>query len=285
MQWHSGPGDKDKPEYFRGVCEAIAKVGKGAFMLGPGDLNPAFNTRWTIDKYLGTDYIWYPVVGNHDIDLESWIQWLRDYNPGGNSLPNIVNVGPENCEETMYSFDWGNCHFAVINNYCDGNSDTGYYGKGHGKGGTFGDALYEWLRDDLDATDKQHIFVSGHEPAYRQYDMDTGKERRKGHKGHNPDFTDRFWELLNQKGVLAYICGHNHSYKVTKLDEVWQIQGGHSQGIGRGLEEYRSTFIMIHINEDTVTFDTYRLDEGQLRYELAHSGTLATSKGKLKIRN
>ncbi len=280
MQWRNGPKN-DTPWHLRGACEAIAEVGRGDFMISAGDVNPAYDVRWTIDKYIGKDYIWYPAVGNHDIDKEPWIQWLRDYNLDGKTLPNIVNMGPEHCKETMYSFDWGNCHFAIINMYCDANSDTGGYPKG-----TFRNVAHEWLKEDLTLTDKQHIFVCGHEPAYRQRDMDSGIERGKEDKGQNSEFTDRFWDLLNQKDVLAYICGHMHSYKVKKFENVWQIQCGHCRGKFKTESKYadkdKSTFMKIYVDGNNVTFDTYRLDAETLRYKLEHRGSLTGSKIKVK---
>jgi hypothetical protein len=44
---------------------------------------------------------------------------------GGVSLPSIVNAGPPGCEETTYSFDYGDAHFVVLNEYYNGTSDRG----------------------------------------------------------------------------------------------------------------------------------------------------------------
>ncbi|OGO32416.1 MAG: hypothetical protein A2Z29_02405 [Chloroflexi bacterium RBG_16_56_11] len=65
MQQHSGPAH-DITQNFRGVCEKISSLGEGAFMVSPGDLDPPSDVDWTVGKYLGDDYLWYPVVGNHD---------------------------------------------------------------------------------------------------------------------------------------------------------------------------------------------------------------------------
>ncbi len=206
----------DTSKCFRDVCESVNLTGKGEFMVICGDLTPAAGADWTIDKYLGNDYVWYPVVGNHEISGDG-MPWLRQYNEGGTSLTNIVNPGPVNCRETMYSFDYSNCHFAVINVYYDGASDVGSLGE-------ITRATYNWLADDLAMTDKEHIFVAGHEPAYPQPDADTGDLRHVGSSlDRNPVSRDAFWELLKTNNVVAYFCAHTHCYSHFKKNGVWQI--------------------------------------------------------------
>src|SRR3990170_4017223 len=61
-------------------------------------------------------------------------------------------TGPPGGVETTYSFDYGNSHFIVLNEYYNGSSDTG-------TDGDVVDALYNWLVADLNATDRSHIFV------------------------------------------------------------------------------------------------------------------------------
>jgi len=72
----------------------------------------------------------------------------------------------------------------------------------------------------------------------------------------NPANRDRFWKLLNKAGVLAYICGHTHNYSVVKIEGVWQIESGHARG--KGDLGAPSTFLIIHVNGDSVEFNSYR---------------------------
>jgi hypothetical protein len=259
----------DTSQYFRGVCEKIVELDGSSFMVSPGDLDPPSNVNWTIDKYLGQDYLWYPGVGNHNVDASD-MSWLRsyDYDSNGDTPPNIVNTGPPNCVATTYSFDYENSHFVMLNEYYNGGSDIG-------TDGDVCDALYNWLAADLNATDKAHIFVFGHEPAYPQPDADNGVLR---HKGDSLDkytaHRDRFWNLLKSKNVVAYIHGHTHSYSAVNINGVWEIDSGHSMGLG--WTQTRSTFIMIHVDGDVVTYETYRVSYNGGPYALAHSGTLAT---------
>jgi len=54
-------------EYFKGVCLAILKTGKGAFMVSPGDIDPPDCVYNVVNTVLGPNYPWYPVVGNHEL--------------------------------------------------------------------------------------------------------------------------------------------------------------------------------------------------------------------------
>ncbi|MBC8263208.1 MAG: metallophosphoesterase, partial [Anaerolineales bacterium] len=199
MRRYSGPG-YDSSQYFRGACEAIAARGRGAFMASPGDIDPTNDVRWTITSTLGAAYTWYPTAGNHELPgagYESYsgsnMDWLRSYDYGA------VNPGPSGCPETTYSFDYANAHFVMLNEYCDTGGDTVTSGDAP-------DHLYDWLVADLSATDKTHVFVLGHEPAYPQPDADNGRVRHLGDSlDQYPANRDRFWNLLRDEGVVAYV--------------------------------------------------------------------------------
>lgn len=263
----AGPGAYDTPQYFRGACETIDGMG-GAFMVTPGDIDPVTGVLWTITRTLGITYTWYPVVGNHErpgageeASLGANMDLLNGYEYGA------VNPGPTGCPTTTYSFDLGDAHFAVLNEYCDSAGDAVTLGD-------VPDHLYTWLAQDLSSTDKPHVFVVGHEPAYPQPDADSGRLRHLGESlDKYPANRDRFWNLLRNEGVLAYICGHTHNYSAVQLDGVWQLDAGHARGLGD--TGARSTFIVIHVDGEWVTFETYRDDYNGGPYSLADTGVLA----------
>ena len=174
---------------------------------------------------MGEDYPWYPVVGIDELESPTFMEYLRKYNSGGKSLPNIVNSGPPGCIETTYSFDWGNNHFVVLNQYYDGTSDDG-------SDGMVVPELLAWLENDLTANDKKYTFVFGHEPIIAIPDMDNGRLR------HQDDSLNKyqknnyhFHQLLRRLDVTAYICGHTHNTSIAKINDVWQIDVGHARGI------------------------------------------------------
>ncbi len=142
-------------------------------------------------------------------------------------MPNVVNRGPKGCEETTFSFDYGDTHFVVLNQYFDGVRDWG------SKGDVVPELL-EWLEADLAATTKKHIFVFGHEPLIPMPDMDNGRIRHQGDSlDEDPENAFAFHQLLLKYGVDAYVCGHTHNTSYAKINGLWQLDPGHA----RGLEE------------------------------------------------
>jgi hypothetical protein len=165
------------------------------------------------------------VVGNHELDDNSNMPFLRNINKMGTTLPNIVNNGPPGCIETTYSFDWGDNHFVVLNQYYDGQSDIG----------TDGDIvpeLLEWLENDLSNNKKSYTFVFGHEPLIAIPDMDNGRLRHQDDSLNKyPISSFRFHQLLKKYNVMAYFCGHTHNASIAKINGIWQIDVGHARGI------------------------------------------------------
>ena len=211
-------------EYFQGVLEAIAEYGKGSFMVSPGDFDPVAPSVNIISEILGEHYAWYPVIGNHDFEKLVDIQTLRAINVGGNTLANIVNMGPPGSIETMYSFDYGESHFIVLNQYFDGKSDIG----------TDGDLVPEtlqWLENDLKNNVKPNIFVIGHEPLIAMPDMANGRIRHVGDSlDKYPRNAYKFYRLMIDYNVVAYICGHTHNTSYSKINGLWQFDCGHARG-------------------------------------------------------
>jgi hypothetical protein len=268
MREYAGLGIYDTPQYYRGAVEAIGALGDSAFMVSPGDIDPPPGVLWTITNTLGITYTWYPVVGNHELPDQgtesAWganMAWLNSYDYG------TVNPGPTGCPTTTYSFDVQNAHLVVLNEYCDDSGDDVTVGD-------VPDHLYDWLAADLSATAQPHVFVFGHEPAYPQPDADNGRVRHVGDSlDEDPANRDRFWALLRDHGVAAYICGHTHNYSAVRIDGVWQLDAGHARGLGD--TGARSTFLMVYVGDDSVVAKVYRDDANGGAYTLMHSVLLA----------
>jgi uncharacterized protein YutD len=254
----------DDIRMFRGACEAVKEPGNDAFVGSPGYIDPPSKVLYTIHKYIRKDIPWYPIVGNHEAETKEDMEWLREYNKNGNTLPGIVNEGPESTKETMYSFDYGNSHFIILNEYAADSCDACTRGD-------INDMIYNWLKKDLEKNKKENVFVFGHEPAYPMPDIENQRFRHV-HDCLNqyPENRDRFVELLQKYDAKAYIVGHTHNYSTVKVNNLWHMDAGHARGDGD--KGTRSTFIRIKVNGGDVSYFTYRRNPETSVYELADKG-------------
>ena len=238
-------------EYFRGACEAIRDVGAGAFMICPGDIDPPDRVRATLDTVFGINYPWYPVVGNHEAETPSDMEWLRAW--ASNDIPGLVRRGPPGAETTTFSFDHGKFHFVVLNQYYNGQKDTGSKGD-------VVDELYEWLKSDLRSNRRREVIVIGHEPILPTPDMDNGRLRHETDSlNAYPENSRRFHELMLQHKVKVYLCAHTHNASIVDLEGVWQIDSGHARG--KGDLGAPSTFVRFLVKGRKCTVEFYRQSE------------------------
>ncbi len=140
------------------------------------------------------------------------------------------------------SWDHENAHFVFLNEYCCGD-------------GRICDHVYNWLLDDLNSNTQPAIFVVGHEPAFPE----------NAHVGDSldayPEERDRFWQLLRDRGVIAYICGHTHVFSTETVDGVLQIDAGNAGNPVHG--EPSQTFVVFDVTPDYVSVDVYSGNENQ----------------------
>jgi len=245
---------------FSEVLAAVNDVvgGPGAFHVTTGDMiffsGDISLARDVVDERFGSDYPWYPAIGNHDV---ADVDWLRNEYHNGNGvrtpLKDRTNQdGPAGALETTFTWDYVNAHFVFLNLFWDGSSDTG----------TDGDVvpeLYEWLANDLTANQQQFTFVFGHEPAF-PYNRHVGDSL-----DQYPAHRDLFWQLLEENDVTAYLCGHTHFYSthqgdVDHIGKVWQVNlatAGYPQGVPM-------MFLDVTVGDTGVTFDAYE-DSGGWR--------------------
>jgi hypothetical protein len=228
-------------------------------MLSVGDLDPVRVTRGQIDAVFGKSFAWYPVVGNHELDNTASdpaagdMAYLREY--FNTNLKGKVNPGPQGTRETTYSFDAGDVHIAVINEYWDGQTEPG----SDAKGGGVVEPLRAWLKTDLQASRKPWKLVVGHEPAYPQPDKDWGAARHaEDNLTAHPADRDAFWSLLDECRVAAYLCGHTHRYSRYQPphSKVWQIDV--AQARGNEKEWKYDTFVIATADASGLKFETYR---------------------------
>ena len=243
--------------YFDGLCAEAKRIGPGAFMVTPGDFDPPAPVRAALHRHLGTNFLWYPVVGNHEIETPEDMAWVQRW---AAHIPHLVRRGPPGAELTTYSFEFGNAHFVAVNDYFDNKAIV----KGKG---AIAEVTLKWLEDDLAATKQKHIFVIGHQPIESLPDMETGRLRHGGESvSTNSAAAAKFVALLQQFKVRAYICGHTHNTSVAKVKGIWQADSGHARGAGD--KGSPSTFLKFRVSGEQAWVDIYRAQTNGMNYTL-----------------
>jgi len=210
---------------IQGACEAIKIAAPGSFMIRPGDIDPPGPVRKVIFMDLGDDFPCCPLVGNPELEADSHMVFLRNFNASGIKLPQQVNKGPPGCQETTYSFDWDEHHVVVLNQYYDGKTDTGSDGR-------MVPELLNWLIADLQCLSKKYTFVFCHEPLIARPDMDNGRIRHQGDTLNKyPRSCFEFHRILLEYDVTAYFCGNTHNIFTAKINGEWQVDAGHARSI------------------------------------------------------
>ncbi len=257
----------DGKRFFDGTCEAMARVGPGAFLISPGDFDPPAANRAVIDRYLGKNFLWYVVVGNHEVENAAVMPWVRDWLAG--DIPHVVRRGLPGTQLTIYSWDFGNSHFLAIDSYpwakagIPGDKDAAKKGD---KGKVdLTEETFNWIEDDLAATKQPFVWVTGHQPLESLPDMDSGRGRHGGESvSSDPARAARFATLLKKYHVRAYICGHTHNTSIERVQGVWQCDSGHARGGGDTGSP--STFLKFRIVGDKPFVDIYRADPLGVNY-------------------
>ncbi|MEW6348709.1 MAG: metallophosphoesterase, partial [Thermodesulfobacteriota bacterium] len=135
--------------------------------------------------------------------------------------------GPDGDLGLTYSFNMGGGHFAVLSAYTMFEHNS------------FSNSTVDWLDKDLTRARLAglKLFVVAHPPAFpgsgeiwgslpfydphyncSDYDGQYGIDRRRER--------DRFWNILKKHGVIAYLCGHEHTIQIQEVEGVWQVVAG-----------------------------------------------------------
>ncbi len=273
-----------------------AKARDARFVLFPGDLIFGYCTdaeeyrrQLRLWKSAAADFMHempiYLTIGNHDVLLHRARDQFGPYDldgalTGGRLLTGeeafaqeFVNPtnGPGEPEareappytETSYSFDYGDCHFVVLNtNYWVGTRTFPHepgdpcrlYERGNPEGRLM-DRQLNWLRNDLRrarARGARHVFVTGHEPAFpvgahvddaMYYEGNATLSLKRDIRARQ----HRFWQMLSDNDVLVAFFGDEHNYSRALMGPVgdrrydppvWHIIAG---GGGAPASEARRT--------------------------------------------
>ena len=164
-------------------------------LIFPGDLvyagNEAAFRQWTnvVAPVYSAGIGVYPVRGNHDVvndaDGTGWT------NVFGASLP---TNGPAGEIGFTYSFVHKNALFVGLDQYI-----------------TLHRVNQPWLNEQLVANQLPHVFVFGHEPAFKAFHYDCLDDY--------PAERNAFWTSLADSGAALYLTGHDHFYDHSRIDD------------------------------------------------------------------
>lgn len=133
----------------------------------------------------------YPVRGNHEADAEDSAATWRAAFSGTNALP--AN-GPSGETGLSYSVAFDNALFVAVDEYV-----------------TIHQANQAWLDALFASNARPHVFVFGHEPAFKNFHTDC--------MGSVPAARNAFWTSLANAGAKVYLTAHDHFRDLTRIDD------------------------------------------------------------------
>lgn len=133
----------------------------------------------------------YAIRGNHEDDANSNLAVWTNFFSGAFAMP--AN-GPAGETGLTYSFVCSNALFVGLDVYLNIHRVN-----------------QAWL-DRQFATNKQpHVFVFGHEPAFKAFHTDCLDDY--------PTERNAFWSSLADAGARTYLCGHDHFFNLARIDD------------------------------------------------------------------
>ena len=223
-----------------------------------GDMEPinngSVNTDAAYEASAVKDIPVFFVLGNHELQNAEDAPLERAKFADYSYSP---RPGPDGSRNTTYSFELGDMHVVVINEYWDGdaNNKCNWHVPGGGldaddscfkydkdNGGFIPDSLFDWIKDDLGTNNKKWIIAAGHEPLYpwgRQIgkSLDANKTNR-----------DKLEDMLVSKNVTAFLAGHTHNSGFKTVDNVIHANVG-VIGNYEGYGDSFSSIIYAYVNK------------------------------------
>ncbi len=195
------------------------------FFIYPGDL--VYGARIPADLFESQLWDWvsalspvyeagipvYVCRGNHEVG-DMWdaapddapdpcdnygIRWLRVFGDSRHLELMLPDHSPPGAEHMTYSVVHKNALIVSLDQY--GGRD---YWLAHS-------VNQAWLDLELERNTKPHVFVFGHEPAFRTFHPDC--------LDAHPAGRDALWNSIARAGGRTYFCGHDHYYDHAVVDD------------------------------------------------------------------
>ncbi|MFH1559402.1 MAG: metallophosphoesterase [Patescibacteria group bacterium] len=195
----------------------------------------------------------YPVMGNHDRTgrEKSDKAWQEIFN--------LPSNGPPGFEELVYSFDYKNSHFIVLN-------------SAKPEEHKISAEQVDWLKNDLKTNQKNNIFVFVHEPFFP-----VNSKKGESLDKHAKD-RDQIWQILDEFNVSAVFSGHEHLNSRRQIDSfivnsaknhVYQIIVGNTDTFdhkkpspGSNIEFYHQgrVFMLVKVKGTEIELQVHSID-------------------------
>jgi len=149
---------------------------------------------------LGDVWSNYPHPGTSpDPNDNNMLRWLNVFGNDFYPKQKLPGNGPADEKFMTYSVTHKNAFIALLDNYAGTRHDFQHK------------INQKWLDDQLAANTKPHIFISGHEQAFRALHSDC--------LDYFPAQRDAFWTAIKNAGGRTYFCGHDHFYDHARVDD------------------------------------------------------------------
>lgn len=210
------------------LSELAAEIEKQGvdFVLFPGDLVSGYSTtgpsqfeaqlkQWVdlmkpvydagIGVYVGRGNheladLWYVSSGDNIDPNDNYARrWLNVFGSDLYPAQKLPGNGPAGEEYMTYSVAHRNAFIACLDQYAGIKHEFAHR------------VNQAWLDAQLAANTKPHIFVAGHEPAFRAFQREVLDKY--------PADRDAFWTSLKNAGARTYLCGHDHFYDHAHVDD------------------------------------------------------------------
>lgn len=133
----------------------------------------------------------YVLRGNHENDVTNGLAVWNNFFSGASAMP---GNGPAGESNLTYSFSYSNALFLGFDQYVTPHRVN-----------------QTWLNQQLAAHTRPHLFVFGHEPAFKAFHTDC--------LDNCPAERNAFWASLATAGARVYLCGHDHFFNVARMDD------------------------------------------------------------------
>lgn len=133
----------------------------------------------------------YVIRGNHENDVPGGLATWNGFFSAAYAMP--AN-GPSGETNLTYSFPCENALFIGLDHYTQLHRVN-----------------QAWLDQQLAANSRPHVFVFGHEPAFKAFHTDGLDDY--------PTERNAFWSSLQGAGARVYLCGHDHFFNAARIDD------------------------------------------------------------------